>query len=98
MIAYLEGNARFVLDYVKEYLPEVKASMPESTYLMWMDFSGYRFTEEELFHKMRDEAKVALNFGAEYGQGYEQFLRLNIACPRAYLEEGMEHIRKALTT
>lgn len=98
MISYLDGNARFVLDYVKEYLPEVKAAMPESTYLMWMDFSGYRFTEEELFHKMRDEAKVALNFGSEYGRGYEQFLRLNIACPRAYLEEGMEHIRKALTT
>lgn len=45
---------------------------------------------------MRDEAKVALNFGAEYGSGYEQFVRLNIACPRRYLEEGMEHIRNSL--
>lgn len=70
--------------------------MPESTYLMWMDFSGCRFTQEELFLKMRDEAKVALNFGAEYGSGYEQFVRLNIACPRRYLEEGMEHIRNSL--
>ena len=96
MMKYLEGNARFVIDYIKKYLPKVKVAMPESTYLMWMDFSGYEFTQEELFLKMRDEARVALNFGAEYGEGYEQFLRLNIACPRHYLEEGMEHIKNSL--
>ena len=96
MMAYLEENARFVVGYITKYLPKVKVAMPESTYLMWMDFSGCRFTQEELFLKMRDEAKVALNFGAEYGSGYEQFVRLNIACPRRYLEEGMEHIRNSL--
>ena len=52
--AYLEKNARFVVGYITKYLPKVKVSMPESTYLMWMDFSGCRFTQEVLFLKMRD--------------------------------------------
>ena len=70
--------------------------MPESTYLICKYFSGCRYTEEDLFLKMSEEDKVTLNFGAEYGSVYEQFVRLNIACPRRYLEEGMEHIRNSL--
>ena len=38
MMAYLEENARFVVGYITKYLPKVKVAMPESTYLMWMDF------------------------------------------------------------
>lgn len=94
MIAYLEGNARFAVDYLKKNLPKIKAEMPESTYLLWLDFSEYRLTGKELSRKLTEEAKLALNPGSEYGSGYEQFARLNIAVPRFYLEEGLEHMKK----
>lgn len=94
MVAYLEENARFTVDYFKKNLPRVKVDMPESTYLMWLDFSEYRLTEKELNRMLTEEAKLALNPGTEYGSGYEQFARLNIAVPRFYLKEGLEHIKK----
>lgn len=95
MIEYLEENARFVLAYFEEHMPRVKTYMPESTYLMWLDFSGYGMTEGELSHRLQDGAGVALNAGEEYGKGYGQYMRLNIACPRYYLEEGLKRISLA---
>lgn len=94
MVDYLEENAHTVLRFFEKYMPRVKAYMPESTYLMWLDFSDYGLTEKELNRKLQEEAGVALNSGCVYGSSYEQFVRLNIASPRYYLEEGLEHIKK----
>lgn len=98
MITYLEENAHFVLEYLEKYIPGVKTFMPESTYLMWLDFSEYGLCEKELNRKLQEEAKVALNSGTEYGEGYDQFVRLNIATPRYYLEKGLEEIREVFAS
>lgn len=95
MIAYLEENAKFVLDFLAQNMSTVKAYMPESTYLMWLDFSGYGLTGQEINHCLIDDAKVALNAGSEYGERYQQFVRLNIATPRYYLKDGLNRIAKA---
>ena len=95
MVDYLEENARFTVDYIEKEVPGVKSYMPESTYLMWLDFSKYSLSEKELNRKLLEEAKLALNPGAEYGEGYGQFVRLNIAAPRSYLAEGLLRLKKA---
>lgn len=95
LIAYLEGNARFTVDYLSAHLPKVRAYVPESTYLMWLDFSALSLSAKELESIMLQQAGVALNKGSDYGPDCGQYMRLNIGVPRPYLEQGLEHIAKA---
>lgn len=92
---YLYGNAKFVTEYCEKNLPKVKTFVPEGTYLMWLDFSAYGLTQEELMLKLKSEAKVGLNNGADYGPEGVGFARMNIGCPRFLLEKAMDQIKAA---
>lgn len=90
--AYLEGNARFTVDYLHTHLPKVNVCVPESTYLMWLDFSALGLDEKALEQLMIQQAGLALNSGSDYGPGYGQHMRLNIGVPRFYLQQGLDRI------
>ncbi|MGE6552950.1 MalY/PatB family protein [Bacillus mycoides] len=96
LLIYLEGNLNFLLDYFKQHIDEVKVIKPEGTYLVWLDFRGLRMNKENIEKWMYQKAKLALNEGSMFGENGNGFLRMNIACPRATLEEGLSRIRKAL--
>lgn len=89
---YLLENASITAEYFQQHLPAIKTYIPESTYLMWLDFSALGLSESECQSIMISKAKVAVNPGSEYGPGYEQFMRFNIAVPKAYLLEGLQKI------
>ncbi|KIQ82138.1 cystathionine beta-lyase [Bacillus sp. L_1B0_8] len=96
LLIYLEGNLNFLLDYFKQHINEVKVIKPEGTYLVWLDFRGLRMNKENIEKWMYQKAKLALNEGSMFGENGKGFLRMNIACPRATLEEGLSRIRKEL--
>jgi len=91
--AYLLENAKFVDAYIKENLPKVKTFVPEGTYLMWLDFSAYGFTQEELMEKMKTEAGLVLNSGITYGEEGAGHARLNIGCPKFLLEKALNQMK-----
>ncbi len=96
---YLSANRDFLVNYVSEYLPEVRVTFPSATYLGWLDFS--RLVESgriqgSPFKFFLERAKVAFSDGKIFGAGYENFIRLNYGCPRATLEQGLERVRKSL--
>lgn len=93
--AYLYENAKFVVKYLEENLPKVKTYVPEGTYLMWLDFSAYGLSQDELMNKLKDEANVGLNNGAVYGDEGVGFARLNIGCPKAMVEKALSQIKDA---
>jgi cystathionine beta-lyase len=95
LLVYLEDNAKFVVSFLKSRLPRVGAYLPESTYLMWLDFSAYGLTQEALMEKMRKEARVALNDGVTFGKEGKGHVRLNIGTTRALIKEGLEKIEVA---
>jgi cystathionine beta-lyase len=95
LLVYLEDNAKFAVSFLESRLPRVGAYLPESTYLMWLDFSAYGLTQEALMEKLRSEAHVALNDGASFGKEGQGHVRLNIGTPRALLREGLEKIAAA---
>lgn len=95
MLCYIEENAEYTLNYLNEVMPKVKTYIPESTYLMWLDFSEYHLSGEDLEKIVIDKARLALNPGTDYGEGFDQFMRLNIATPRAYLKSGLEKLSAA---
>ncbi|MCZ2111870.1 MAG: hypothetical protein LC118_20320 [Dehalococcoidia bacterium] len=66
----------------------------EATYLAWLDCRELGLEDPAVF--FREEAKVALNDGASFGDSGSGFVRLNFGCPRPLLQEGLERIAAAL--
>lgn len=92
---YLYENAKFVTEFCETQLPKVKTFVPEGTYLMWLDFSAYGLSQEDLMNKLKTEAKVGMNSGATYGDEGVGYARLNIGCPKFMLEQAMNQIKAA---
>jgi len=95
---YLEENRDYAVNYFEENMPEVEVIEPEGTFLLWMDFNRLGLKPEELDELMLNEAKVALNNGAWFGENGKGFMRLNFACPRSTLKKGLERIKNAVVS
>jgi cysteine-S-conjugate beta-lyase len=96
LIGYLEMNYRFLEDFLKENLPDVKPMIPDSTFLVWIDLSELKISVEAAFEKMID-AGVGLSPGYLFGTGGHNFVRLNIGCQMSVLKESLERIKIALS-
>lgn len=95
---YLKGSLDFVRNYLKENLPQIKLIEPEGTYLVWLDCRELGLSEKELEQFIARKAKLWLDDGVIFGKAGEGFERVNIACPRATLEEALERLKKAAAT
>ena len=95
VLQYLEGNRDYLFDFVKTELPGVQMAIPEGTYLAWLDCRNTRIqgNPHEFFLK---EARVALNDGCTFGNGGEEFVRLNFACSREVLTQALGRMKAAL--
>jgi len=99
-LAYLTANRDFVVEFVRENLPGVRTTIPDATYLEWLDCNPLLESGQitgSPFEFFLNEAKVALSDGAPFGPGGEGFVRLNFACPRGVLEDALDLMRQALT-
>ena len=92
----IEGNRAAVVKYMAERFPEVVMTRMEGTYLQWMDFNPLGIGYEELARLLRMEARLFFDDGHIFGARGEGFERWNIACPRRYIDEGLERLGKAL--
>lgn len=96
MLAYVEGNIDFVITYLKEHIPGVKALRPQASFLVWLDCRGLHLTHDELVHLFVDKAHLALNDGAMFGPGGEGFMRMNVASARSVLHTALKQLQDAL--
>ncbi|MGM0875537.1 MAG: MalY/PatB family protein [Bacillota bacterium] len=96
LIHYLEENVLFIENYIKEHLPEVKVMRPESTYLVWLDARDLHKTDKELKNLLLKKGELALEPGSKFGENGAGFLRMNFACPRETLKDGLNRLVKAL--
>lgn len=96
LMEYLKNNLEYVIGFFKEKMPKVKVMVPESTFLVWLDFRDYEISEKKLFRILVDEAGVALSIGSMFGTGGEGFFRLNIGCPKSTIEEALSRVEKVL--
>ena len=93
---YLEGNIDRVERFFADHDLGIKPIRPEASFLVWLDCRTLGLPQEKLLETFRGKAKVIPSSGASYGVGGEGFLRLNIGCPAAVLDEALDRIRKAL--
>ncbi|SIC45554.1 cystathionine beta-lyase [Mycobacteroides abscessus subsp. abscessus] len=69
----------------------------EATYLMWLDCRNLSLPDKELNALLIEKGRIALEPGTKYGPGGEGFVRMNIACPRETLEEGLKRLKLAFS-
>ena len=92
----LEENIDFVVDYFAKEAPRLKVMKSQGTYLIWLDFSDYDLTDDQLFQLLREEAKVVLNRGSDFGQEGKYHARLNVATPKDMVVEICKRIGAVL--
>lgn len=93
---YVRDNIAFARAYVEENLPGVRMIDTQGNYLIWLDFRQTGLTVEQLDHKIIYEAGLWLDSGKIFGKTGEGFERINVACPRAVLQEALDRIRGIL--
>ena len=89
LLDYLWDNYLYMSRFCAEHLPEFPVARLEGTYLAWQDCRRLGLGSEELEHRLVREARLWLNAGTMYGAEGEGFMRWNLACPRATLDEAL---------
>lgn len=98
LVEYLESNLSVLLPYLEERIPGIKVIRPEATYLIWLDCRQLRLSQPELNRFMLEQAKVGLNDGAMFGAEGNGFMRINIGCRKAVLQEALQRIEAAVNS
>lgn len=96
VIAYVDGNKKYVSEYLKNNIPAIKMTNSEGTFLLWLDMRALNLDREALEQFLIHKAQLALTQGYEFGPEGEGFVRMNIACPRVIVEKAMENLKKAV--
>ncbi|HLS35199.1 MAG TPA: MalY/PatB family protein [Bacillota bacterium] len=96
LIQTLDENKNYVIEQFAKHAPQVNVIDAEGTYLLWLDFRNLSMDKNNLEKLLIHEAKVALNNGLIYGTEGKNFMRMNIACPKEFVEKGVSQIIKAL--
>ena len=94
LMRYLDGNRR-IFDEGIAAIPGLRSTPLQATYLAWVDFSGTGMNPADFIDRVQKVAMIATNHGSSFGTGGENFLRFNIACPRAQVVEAVHRLREA---
>jgi len=96
---YLQANRDLALAFIKSEFPDLHVTAPEATYLLWLDCNPLVKAGKikgSPYDHFLEKGKLALTNGDEFGPGGKGFVRLNFACPRLVLEEGLVRMKKAI--
>ncbi len=91
---YLAENRRYAAAFLQKELPQVKSVDSKATYLLWLDCTGVLGDAAELGQFLRRETGLYLSAGISYRGNGIRFLRMNLACPRERLTEGLSRLKK----
>ncbi|MCB2342864.1 MalY/PatB family protein [Clostridium estertheticum] len=93
---YLDDNFMFMKNYLEKYLPKAVFRISESTYLAWVNINSYLPNQENLPLFFANKTGVLLEGGNMFVTNSDGYIRLNLACPRSILEEGLKRICEVL--
>lgn len=95
LLEYLHGNYLYFCDFMREHLPQLPFAKLEATYLAWIDIRATGRTGKWLEEYLRGNHGVWVNAGAMYG--CDDYIRINLACPRGLLAEGLRRMADGIT-
>ena len=89
---YIKGNMEYLCKEINSISP-LKMHMPEGTYLAWIDCRGLHMSDDELYEFFLNKCGLMFNKGSFFGEAGKGFVRVNVACPRSYVEEAVKRIK-----
>ncbi len=95
--AYISGNKKRAAAFIEEELPQIRVVPSQATYLLWLDISGISEHAGEAADYLRARTGLYLSAGEQFGGNGGGFLRMNMACPRALAEDGLQRLKKGMT-
>ena len=93
---YIYNNKCLTGKYIEENIKEISLVDSEATYLLWLDCTDITDNSKELMKYIRRKTGLYLSAGTHYGPGGESFLRLNIACPKERLMDGLDRLERGI--
>ncbi len=90
---YVFDNRAYAEDFIAREIPELSAVKAEATYLMWVDVRAAAEDSREFAAFLREKTGLYVSAGAVYGGDGVRFLRVNLACPRALVQDGMQRLK-----
>jgi cystathionine beta-lyase len=96
MLEYVMDNVSYVDNFLKNNVPRIKAFIPQTSFLVWLDCRDLGLGQGELVDLFVNQAHLALNDGSVFGKEGEGFMRLNVGCPRSYLEKALNQLKQAI--
>ncbi len=95
LLPYLHENYLFLKAHLESEVPGIRVCPLEGTYIAWLDFRGTGLPDDQVEETLRTKARVRLNDGRQFGEEGSGFQRLNFACPRELLEQGISRMVQA---
>jgi len=93
---YITANIDFVEQWFKEHLLQIRPVRPQASYLVYLDCHGLGLNHAQVLDLFIDKAHLALDDGRKFGSAGDQFMRLNVATPRAVLEQALNQLKNAI--
>ena len=95
---YLYENKKFVKNFIEKEIPKIKLVKSEATYLLWIDCTDIGFKSKKISEHLLNKVGLLVSPGLQFGLCGDNFIRLNIACPRKMLEESMQKLKEGLNS
>lgn len=94
--AYVQENKQFATEYIANEIQGMRAAPSQATYLLWLDCGGLPGLSTDIARFVRAKTGLFLSEGGQFGGNGEHFLRMNVACPRAVLEDGLYRLKEGV--
>ncbi|MCR5491333.1 MAG: pyridoxal phosphate-dependent aminotransferase [Bacilli bacterium] len=98
MKEYVFANRAYAERFINENIPGLHAVHGEATYLLWVDCRAISEDSRPLCDYLREKMKLRIAAGEVYGKGGQGFVRINLACPRSQVEEGMRRLKEGIVS
>lgn len=93
---YVYENKQMVKSYVENNLKELQVAETEATYLLWLDCGKICEDTDYFLDFLRKETGLYLSAGSIYGGNGRQFVRMNVACPKSVVQDGLERLKEGV--
>ena len=93
---YVFSNKDYALEYISKEIPSVKAIYSDATYLLWIYLSDMPECASEVAHYIIQKTGLYISCGNQYHGNGSSFIRMNLACPRKVLEDGLHRLYEGI--
>ncbi len=96
LCAYVFDNRKIAKEYIEENIKDISLINGKATYLLWIDVSKITDDSRELCKSIRANTGLYVSDGCQYRGDGNHFIRINAACPKSRLMEGLNRLKKGI--